>query len=286
MKSSNVRKAVFAGSWYPSSASDCEREIKGFLDEGKHLVSPQRNLVGGIVPHAGWFFSGSIACNVIKFLAARDAPDVIVVFGMHLHPDSPCYMMVEGAWETPFGEIPVQEALAGELAQTFSFKMETPKNFTQDNTVELQLPFIKYFFSDAKIVVIGVPPNLQSLEIGKTVVTIANRMGLTVSVIGSTDLTHYGYNYGFVTKGTGSQAVDWVRNENDRRVIDSMLAMDPEKVIAEGLSNQNACCAGAAATAIETAKSLGADQADQIAYATSYDKSPGDSFVGYVGIVF
>ena len=286
MKSSKVRKAVFAGSWYPSSASDCEREIKGFLNEGRQLAPPQRKLVGGIVPHAGWFFSGSIACNVIKFLAARDAPDVIVVFGMHLHPDSPCYMMVEGAWETPFGEIPVQEALAGELAQTFSFKMETPKNFTQDNTVELQLPFIKYFFSDAKIVVIGVPPNLQSLEIGKTVVTIANRMGLTVSVIGSTDLTHYGYNYGFVTKGTGSQAVDWVRNENDRRVIDSMLAMDPEKVIAEGLSNQNACCAGAAAAAIETAKSLGADQADQIAYATSYDKSPGDSFVGYVGIVF
>jgi hypothetical protein len=105
-------------------------------------------------------------------------------------------------------------------------------------------------------------------------------------VIGSTDLTHYGYNYGFVTKGTGSQALDWVRNENDRRVIDSMLAMDPEKVIAEGLSNQNACCAGAAATAIETAKNLGADQADQIAYSTSYDKSPGDSFVGYVGIVF
>ncbi|MGD9193721.1 MAG: AmmeMemoRadiSam system protein B, partial [Desulfobacterales bacterium] len=196
------------------------------------------------------------------------------------------YMMAEGAWETPFGEIPVQEALAGELAQTFSFKMETPKNFTQDNTVELQLPFIKYFFSDVKIVAMGVPPKLQSLEIGKTVVAIANRMGLTVNVIGSTDLTHYGYNYGFVTKGTGSQALDWVRNENDRRVIDSMLAMDPEKVIAEGLSNQNACCAGAAATAIETAKNLGADQADQIAYSTSYDKSPGDSFVGYVGIVF
>ncbi|MGD8261149.1 MAG: AmmeMemoRadiSam system protein B [Desulfobacterales bacterium] len=286
MKSSKVRKAVFAGSWYPSSASDCEREIKGFLNEGRQLAPPQRKLVGGIVPHAGWFFSGSIACNVINFLAARDAPDVIVVFGMHLHPDSPCYMMAEGAWETPFGEIPVQEALAGELAQTFSFKMETPKNFTQDNTVELQLPFIKYFFSDVKIVAMGVPPKLQSLEIGKTVVAIANRMGLTVNVIGSTDLTHYGYNYGFVTKGTGSQALDWVRNENDRRVIDSMLAMDPEKVIAEGLSNQNACCAGAAATAIETAKNLGADQADQIAYSTSYDKSPGDSFVGYVGIVF
>ena len=65
-----------------------------------------------------------------------------------------------------------------------------------------------------------------------------------------------------------------------------MLAMEPEKVIAEAQANQNACCAGAAATAIETAKHLGASHADELAYASSYDKSPGESFVGYVGIVF
>ncbi|MGD9326044.1 MAG: AmmeMemoRadiSam system protein B, partial [Desulfobacterales bacterium] len=62
--------------------------------------------------------------------------------------------------------------------------------------------------------------------------------------------------------------------------------LDPEKIITEARSSQNACCAGAAATAIETAKLLGADRADELAYTTSYDKSPGDSFVGYVGIVF
>ena len=80
--------------------------------------------------------------------------------------------------------------------------------------------------------------------------------------------------------------MEWVRNDNDRRVIDAMLAMDPEKVIKEAGANQNACCGGAAATAIAAAKALGAKQAETIAYATSHDKSPGDSFVGYVGIVF
>jgi len=152
--------------------------------------------------------------------------------------------------------------------------------------VELQLPFIKYFFKDTKIVAMGVPPHKNSLEIGRTVVEVSKRLGLRVKVIGSTDLTHYGVNYGFVSKGTGKQAVDWVRNKNDRRVIDAMLALETENVIAEARSSQNACCAGAAATAIETAKHLGADQADELAYATSYDKSPGDSFVGYAGIVF
>jgi AmmeMemoRadiSam system protein B len=286
MKSTKLRRAIFAGSWYPSSAAECEREIAAFLVEGKKMQQPTGERVGGIVPHAGWFFSGSIACNVISCLKSDDPPDVLVVFGMHLHPKSPGFMMTEGAWETPFGEIQVEEQMARELTKQFPFTVESPNNFQQDNTIELQLPFIKYFFNDVKIVAAGVPPDKNSLEIGRAVVEIAKRLGLKIKVIGSTDLTHYGRNYGFESKGSGQKAVDWVRNENDRRIIDTMLAMDAEKVISEALASQNACCAGAAATAIETAKHLGAQKAQAIAYASSYDKNPGDSFVGYVGVVF
>ena len=281
-----VRKAIFAGSWYPGSAAGCEKEIKGFLKEYDTKTVSKRDLTGGIVPHAGWYFSGSIACNVINCLQDAKPPDVFVIFGMHLHTGSPSYIMTDGAWETPFGEIKIEKALADELVERFSFQIETAENFTQDNTIELQLPFIKYFFEDTKIVPMGVPPVKKSLEIGKAVADISTRLGLRVKVIGSTDLTHYGLNYGFVAKGTGPAAVDWVRKENDRRVIDAMLVMDPDTVISEALTNHNACCGGAAATAIAAAKQLGAEQAETIAYATSYDKSPGDSFVGYVGIVF
>jgi AmmeMemoRadiSam system protein B len=286
MNSTKLRRAVFAGSWYPSSAAECEKEIEGFLAEGKSFDFPADTRVGGIVPHAGWYFSGSIACNVIHCLKSDEPTDVFVVFGMHLHTDSPCVMMAEGAWETPFGEIQVAEQLAGELTKQFSFTLESPDSFNQDNTIELQLPFIKYFFNEVKIVAMGVPPAESSLEIGRAIVDIADRLNLRVKVIGSTDLTHYGRNYGFVSEGTGSRAVDWVRHQNDRRIIDLMLAMDAEKVIDEALESHNACCAGAAATAIETAKRLGANEGKAIAYATSYDKNPGDSFVGYVGIVF
>ena len=281
-----VRKSIFAGSWYPSNPAECEKEIKGFLKEYPTKTVAQRSLTGGIVPHAGWYFSGSIACNVIHCLKDEKPPDAFVIFGMHLHPRSPSYIMTDGAWETPFGDIEIEQSLAGELIKQFSFQIETAEHFTQDNTIELQLPFIKYFFKDTKIVPMGVPPTQQSLEIGKALADISQRLGLRVKVIGSTDLTHYGMNYGFVTHGTGSAALDWVRNENDRRVIDAMLAMDPDKVITEALANHNACCSGAAATAIAAAKQLGADNAEAIAYATSYDKSPGDSFVGYAGIVF
>ncbi len=280
-----VRKADFAGSWYPRSASDCEKEINGFLKEKFIPLSLGRSPVGGIVPHAGWFFSGNIACNVIKALD-DPYPDVIVIFGMHLHPGSPCFIMTEGAWDTPFGELLIDETIAGELAARFPFVIETPDNYHPDNTIELQLPFIKYFFKDTKIVPVGVPPTKKSLEIGVFLSKLARNLGVRLKVIGSTDLTHYGFNYGFTPKGTGLSALEWVRKENDQILIEAILAMEPEKILQEALARQNACCAGAAATALAAGKQLGAENAQVIAYSTSYEKSPGDSFVGYVGILF
>jgi len=281
-----LRRAAFAGSWYPAGKRDCEAQIQRFLDEGKnHTVSIDKP-VGGIVPHAGWYFSGSIACNVIHRVAQSTAPDAVVVFGMHLHRGSPRIMMTEGEWETPFGPIPVEERLAGELARRFTFQQESPTHFNPDNTIELQMPFIRYFFNDARVVAMGVPPAAETLTLAEAAVDAARSLDLSVVVIGSTDLTHYGPNYGFTSQGRGSQAVDWVRETNDRRVIEAMLRMDPQAVIDEGLSHDNACCSGAAAAAIAAGKALGAGKAEQLTYATSYDKSPGDSFVGYVGILF
>ena len=282
----SVRRSVLAGSWYPGSSDECEREIVSFLEDTRIKATPGIEAVGGIVPHAGWHFSGSIACDVIHQLAQGTAPDVFVVFGMHLHPNSPAYIMKAGAWETPFGDLEIDASLAEALADDFSFQVETADDFTQDNTIELQLPFIKYFCKDAKILPIGVPPRASSLEIGSAVGGIAGQLGLNIKVIGSTDLTHYGHNFRFTPKGSGSSAVEWVRNENDRKIIDIMLKMDPEAVIAEALAQQNACCSGAAAAAISAARKLGAESAETVAYATSYDKNKDDSFVGYVGVLF
>jgi AmmeMemoRadiSam system protein B len=210
---------------------------------------------------------------------------MFLLFGMHLHPQSPCYMMTEGAWETPFGSIEVDRELAAELKELHEFVVETPTDFTPDNTVELQLPFLKYFFPDAKVVALGVPPSIGSLEVGISAVDVARKRGRTVMIVGSTDLTHYGANYGFTAKGTGKSAVSWVREKNDPAVIEAMLDLDPERIVRVAQANQNACCAGAAATAVAGATRLGADKAEHVAYATSYEKSPGDSFVGYVGIL-
>ncbi|MFH1102253.1 MAG: AmmeMemoRadiSam system protein B [Pseudomonadota bacterium] len=281
-----ARRAGFAGSWYPAQAGACEKEIQLFLKDPAIRNVPEGSTFGGIVPHAGWYYSGSIACNVIHVLKNGPKVDTLVLFGMHLHPFSSNYIMAKGSWETPFGEIDIDQDLASSLLDQFPFIVEDADEFTQDNTIELQLPFIKYFFKDARIVPIGVPPKKGSLEIGKAVSSAANKMGKRIKIIGSTDLTHYGSNYDFTPKGTGSKAVQWVKGDNDKRLIDAVCAMEPDRVIQEGLTHQNACCAGAAAAAIAAAKALGAQGASVIGYSTSFDKSPAESFVGYVGIVF
>jgi AmmeMemoRadiSam system protein B len=281
-----LRKSVFAGSWYPAGAKECEQEIQAYLAEAPRNMAADRRFIGGIVPHAGWFYSGSIACNVIHELAKGESPDVIALFGMHLHPGAPRYIMAAGAWQTPLGDIEIESVVAEALLERFDFEVEDHRHFTRDNTIELQLPFVKRFFPAARLLPIGVPPHPDSIAIGQAVAELAAERNLRLKVIGSTDLTHYGTNYGFTGHGSGSAAVDWVKNANDRRIIDAMLAMAPEAVIEEALASQNACCAGAAATALAAARQMGAARAETLAYASSYDKSPGDSFVGYVGIVF
>lgn len=281
----NVRRADFAGTWYPGTRSDCQRAIEAFMKEARPCPDGGKKHVGGIVPHAGWIFSGQTACNVIQCLQAS-SPQTVVLFGRHLHPGSPNFIMAQGAWETPLGNIAIDEALAGALIDEFSFEVETATRYGQDNTIELQLPFIRYFFPEARIVPMGVPPATESVQIGERAVALAASLERDLLVIGSTDLTHYGMNYGFTPKGVGEQALEWVRNENDRRVIERMLAMDAEGVIEEGLRSQNACCAGAAAAAIAASRAMGVESGQEVVYATSYDVRPDTSFVGYVGIVF
>jgi MEMO1 family protein len=281
-----IRRPVFAGSWYPDDAQECLAQIETFLEPGLEPHLRSQSWQAGIVPHAGWYYSGSIACNVIACLKESHPIDVVVIFGMHLHPDSSSFLMPRGAWGTPLGDLPVAADLADHLMQHFKFQKETTRRFSHDNTIELQLPFIKALLDPGAILALGVPPAPAALEIGRATAEWAVRNGKRMKVIGSTDLTHYGRNYGFTPHGSGPAALEWVRQENDHRVIEAMLALAPEKIIAEGLEHQNACCAGAAAAAVTTARKLGARAGHTLAYATSHDKSPGESFVGYVGLLF
>jgi AmmeMemoRadiSam system protein B len=281
-----LRPADFAGSWYPDKSSDCKRIIEEFIEQSLTCPDKTREPAGGILPHAGWVFSGKTACNVIQCLSERTTPDTVIIFGRHLHPGSPNYLMTGDMWDTPLGPLEIDHEFASSIADAFPFSIETANHYEPDNTIELQLPFIKYFFPQTMIFPVGLPPKPASLEIGKKITETGQNLNRNMLIIGSTDLTHYGYNYGYTPKGIGREAVDWVKNENDRKIIDRILAMDAEGVINDSLQNHNACCGGAVAAAIAAVKQIGATTASMLSYHTSYDIRPDSSFVGYTGIVF
>jgi len=279
-----IRQSYFAGSWYPLSRSACTDEIKSYIDERIKLKSDDIKKISGIVPHAGWVFSGEIACNVIRILGEDKDCDTIIVLGGHMRINDKNIMMKEGYWDTPVGELKIDSDISYRLDENFDFFIETPTNFQPDNTIELQLPFIKYFFDDVSIVPIAIAPRTEAFEIIDFIVD--NFKDKRIKFIGSTDLTHYGPNYGFTPKGVGEEAVEWVKNENDKKIIDVMLKMDENGIIEEAIENRNVCCPGAAASAIYAAKREGAKKGELLIYNSSYDKSPASSFVGYAGLIF
>ena len=65
-----------------------------------------------------------------------------------------------------------------------------------------------------------------------------------------------------------------------------MLNMDEEAIIAQGLENHNMCCPGAVAATAAACKKMGAVNAVEVDYATSFEKTASDSFVGYSGILY
>ena len=233
-------------------------------------------------------FSGRIAYEVLLAMASSGAaPSVLAIFGKHMSPRSRPTLWRRGTWRTPLGDLAICAELGDALAGRFDFEQEQATRYEPDNTIELQLPFVKELFPDVAIVPIGVPPRAEAVQIGRTVVELAQGLGLKLGVIGSTDLTHYGPNYGFAPHGEGAQGEQWVREQNDQAVIALLLGMDLEQAIAHAREHRSACCVGAAAAATAAAQALGATQGELLQYATSNDVRPGSSsFVGYAGIVF
>lgn len=279
-----IKKMAFAGTWYPSTAAACESSIRSFLGKGQCVT--KADIKGGIVPHAGWHYSGSIACRVIASMASQTRVDTVILFGAHMRKQSEPFILSHGCLETPFGEIEADVGLVEKICVGVRIRKKFAACFPDENTLELQYPFIRYFFPDSKIVVCGAPPSNFASIIGSRVVNAANTLGRTIKVIGSTDMTHYGPDFGLTSAGTGEDAVAWVARKNDRAAIEALKEMDEQKIISQGLKHKNMCCPGAAAATASASKKMGAAKAIELDYATSFERNASTSFVGYCGILY
>jgi len=289
-----TRKTVVAGQFYPGQHDACIAEIHELLDEMPPNDSLPETIVGGIVPHAGWTFSGALAAMVFAAIRQRhEKVNTFVIFGAaHSYFGGTAAVCAAGAWQTPLGEAVVDEELAQAVLSSANVTDEFSAH-AAEHSIEVQIPFIQDIFPGAKILPILVPPREQAVALGEAVGGIIERAEQKKIVcIGSTDLTHYGPSYGFTPMGVGKAALQWAKDVNDRRFIEPALRMDAHGLLAAAAENCNACGAGAAAATIAAAKHLGKSAGTLLAHTTSNEimlekmKTTSRDSVGYAAIVF
>jgi hypothetical protein len=274
----SVRKRFLPPGWYPLGANDTVDAIEAM---SRSLpVGPWRRGVAGVVPHAGWEFSGCLALEVMSSLPR--SIDTIVIIGGHLGPADGILCAAEDSFDTPLGPIAVDTALREVLRASFPMREDR----SADNSVEVQLPFAKHLFPQARLLALRASPSEEAIRLGAAIASAGKTVGRNVAVIGSTDLTHYGPNYGFSPMERGEKARAWVRDVNDRRFIDALVAMDCASVLERSLKERSACSAGGALCAVSFALEMGVRKGQLLRHMTSYDVHPAESFVGYAGVLY
>ena len=271
-----LRQRALPAGWYPEG----EAEIRGVI-EGWQSRLAKGTEVGdsGIVPHAGWFYSGELAFSVLSSI--RREVETIVVIGGHLPASGPIKAYTESGAETPLGPIETDLELLEAIRKEFSYDSDS----SPDNTVEVHLPLIKFLFPEARYVGLRVPPTDTSILLGEFLCD-RNGSGTSLAVVGSTDLTHYGPAYGQSNHGSGREAYLWARDENDKLFVEAMVSLELPLALQLADERRSACSAGGAVAAGSYARSLGIDEGRLIGYESSYRRRKSDSFVGYCGIVY
>jgi MEMO1 family protein len=276
MTTTLVRRPAVAGRFYPRDPEILRSDLDTYLSQGSSHQSSSKRLiqaVGCVVPHAGYMYSGHVAGAVFAELQIPEA--CIVLCPNHTGVGQPVAIMSEGAWETPLGDVPIDEELAGALKQRCSLLQEDSIAHRAEHAAEVELPFLQMRQNKLHIVPIALGSrNMEVLEqLGETIADVIRSSGRSILIIASSDMNHY-----------ESDAVTRIK---DQSAIETILRLDPHSLY-EVVTQQNVsmCGFGPAVAMLTAARKFGATSAELVKYATSGDIS-GDRemVVGYAGIV-
>ena len=270
-----VRQPAVAGRFYPANAQHLRAEVETYTTvraDASAEFEPKIRALGCVVPHAGYMYSGHVAGAVFRRL---DLPRrAVILCPNHTGVGEPLAIMSEGAWHTPLGDVPIDEAMANELKSRMSLLAEDQEAHRFEHALEVQLPFLQVLAPGFQFVPITVgTSNFEVLSaLGVVIGSVAAEAGGPVLVIASSDMNHY--------------ESDDVTRVKDRRAIDQMLAIDPRGLYETvHQANISMCGYGPTVVMLTAAKKLGATQAELVRYATSGDVSGDrDMVVGYAGI--
>jgi AmmeMemoRadiSam system protein B len=274
-----IRTPAVAGMFYPSEKSELKRSIKEcFLHEfGPGNIPPSKNekkIFGVICPHAGYMYSGPIACHSF-YAVSSDLPELFIIVGPnHWGIGSSVATMKDCKWSTPLGEIEVDSKIAEEITHLSSTIKIDYLSHVREHSLEVQIPILQEMYSNFKILPISLidQDKETAKHVGLTIAKIIEKKRAVI--IGSSDFTHYEKNE--------------FAHQQDMALIEPILELDVEEFYAV-LENKNvtACGYGAIASTMIACKEMGATKGKLLKYATSGDVTGDtDSVVGYGSIVF
>ena len=280
----NIREPCLPPGWYPRARGKIEEFLEPFAKNRVAAADNGQVSVAAISPHAGWYFSG--ACAAASVSSLDPGAETVAVIGGHLGRGMPVLTASEEGVRTPLGTMPFDLELRDEFRKGVALRSDQ----YADNTVEVLLPMVHYFFPHSRLLWLRFPAEISSYKAGKLLFEAAASLGRRIVVLSSTDLTHYGNNYNFSPKGSGKTALEWVKKVNDAAFISAVLGGDPSLVLKRAEEDWSACSAGSVLGALGFTASAGKTTARLLDYRTSadaddYDEIP-DSFVGYASISF
>jgi len=265
-----VRKPAVAGTWYPGDRGSLVSEIEEYLSDVAPVEVPGR-LVALISPHAGLHYSGPVAAHAYARLRGRRDLTVVIVGPSHrVHFDG-VSVYARGAFGTPLGEIPIDEALAEALLAADDVMLDEPSPHRDEHSLEMQLPFLQHLVPGLRIV-----PLLMGSQDRAEVEALVRAFGRALPerdalLVASSDLSHY--------------HPATIANELDAKVVGDVARFDPEGLMDRLESHHGHACGGGPMVAVlKAARARGATVATVLRYADSGDAGDGDKrrVVGYL----
>ncbi len=263
------RKPAVAGQFYPAEADKLKDEINKYID----IKAKKEDVLGIVVPHAGYMFSGKVAGNVYSRI---NFPQTFIIIGPnHQGIGAPLSIVTEGIWDTPLGTVAIDGEIAQKILDNSRILKEDSNAHLYEHSLEVQIPFMQYLGTNFQIVPISMFDYAKQTcrNLADTISKVLKEIDKKVIIVASTDMTHY--------------ETQKMANQKDKMVIDEILNLNPkgmlEIVEKYGITM---CGSGPTATMLFACKDLGAKNAELILYNTSGDIT-GDNaqVVGYAGII-
>ncbi len=192
MNAESARPPAVAGSFYPASADELRREVKGYLDAVPN-PTVDGEVVGILVPHAGYRYSAAVAAYAYKALAGATAkPDTAIIIGHDANARGIVAVLSDAdAFETPLGPVAVDTELVAALAKANPGIIVRNEIHRREHSVEVQLPFLQILLPGCRIVpmLFGEPTAENCRILAEALAANAGQRRLLL--IASTDLCHY-----------------------------------------------------------------------------------------------